>query len=51
MAEWLRRWRLRDMKCIIHDLKAMSLNLGCVVILSNYKLNVNHKYQLAALRI
>ena len=26
MAEWLRQWRLRDMKCIVHDLQIMGLN-------------------------
>ena len=30
MAEWLRRWHLRDMKCTVHDLEVMGLNPGWV---------------------
>ena len=26
MAEWLRRWRLRDIKYTAHDLEVMDLN-------------------------
>ena len=28
MAEWLKHWRLRDMKCTVHDLEVMGSNPG-----------------------
>ena len=28
MAEWLRQWGLRDMKCTLHDLEVLGSNPG-----------------------
>ena len=30
MAEWLRQWQLRNMKCTVHDLEIMGSNPGWV---------------------
>ena len=48
MAEWLRRWHLRDMKCTVHELEVMSLNPNQIEggVRSTSKSYLNKKYQL-----